>query len=257
MGAVAPRLSVDDKRDRAERLRARLPAARDEVGPAVLAADRAVALPPPLDALVPRGLRRGSVVGVDGPAAPSLAMVLVAVVAGGAGWVAVVDGADLGLAAAGELGVDLGRCVLVDPPADRQAEALMVLVDAVDVVLVGAPRSRPIPPRVRARCRERGVVLVGIGGNGAGTGGAGLGPTDLALVTGDAAWVGPADGAGRLTARRVTMSATGWGVLAPGRSVPAWLPGPTGGLTPAEVPRPVTSGVTGTGVTGAGWEQVS
>src|SRR3954466_12656202 len=69
---------------------------------------------PALASLFPGGaLRRGSLVAVDGgPAVTSLALALLAEASAAGSWAAAVGLPSLGLAAAAELGVSLGRLVL-------------------------------------------------------------------------------------------------------------------------------------------------
>ena len=100
---------------------------------------------PVLDALHPLlpdpGLRRGTVVAVEGVAATSLALALAAGASAAGSWVGVVGVPSLGLAAAAELGVALERLVLVAPPAPGEwATVAATMVDAFDVVLAGPPR---------------------------------------------------------------------------------------------------------------------
>ncbi|HVN50535.1 MAG TPA: hypothetical protein VMT43_03835, partial [Acidimicrobiales bacterium] len=88
------------------------------VRPVALARDRVVPVLPALSGLVPdRGLVRGSVTVVEGEAATSLALALVAGASAAGGWTAVVGCPDLGLVAAAEAGLALERVALVTEPA--------------------------------------------------------------------------------------------------------------------------------------------
>lgn len=88
------------------------------VRPVTLARDRRVAVGAPLDALLPEGLARGTVVAVGARpgvvGATSLALTLVAGLSGEGVWAAVVGAPWLGLVAAAEIGVALERLVVVD-----------------------------------------------------------------------------------------------------------------------------------------------
>jgi hypothetical protein len=156
------------------------------------------------------GLQRGSVVSVVGPAgsgATSLALALVAGPSASGSWVAAVGLPWLGLPAAVEAGVNLGRLALVPAPEPAAwAGVVAALVDAFDVVLLRPERrARPADARrLAARARERGAVLVLLGPPG----GWHEGP-DVVLRIDRTRWEGLGDGHGRLRARRVRVEATG------------------------------------------------
>lgn len=105
-------------------------------------------------------LRAGSVVQVTGSTTLMLAM------AGAAcarrGWCAVVGMPDVGLLAAAELGIDLGRTILVPDPGARTAQVLAAIVDGLDVVLLGpCPGLRDRDRRsLTARLRRRGGTVL-------------------------------------------------------------------------------------------------
>jgi hypothetical protein len=174
-----------------------------------LAADRLVPVLPGLAALVPEGgLVRGSVTHVDGPAATSLALALVAGASVAGSWVAVVGCPDLGLAAAAEAGVALERLALVaEPPLDSWASVVAALVGGVDVVVVGPThRVRAADARrLAARARERGTILIQLRPMRRG---AGL-DADLRLTVVDSRWQGVGQGHGRAQARRLTVDVGG------------------------------------------------
>src|SRR5437868_1275461 len=114
--------------------------------------------------LLPRaGLARGSVTRIGGAAATSLALALAAGASGAGSWVAVVGLGNLGVLAAGELGIDLERLIMVaDPPAEQWGTVVTTLAEAFDVVLA-QPEHRVRPAearRLQARTRERGSALV-------------------------------------------------------------------------------------------------
>lgn len=232
--AVRAVLSVEEKRQRLEELRASggLASLAAEVQPVTLAAEQVLAVPEPLDQVLPEGgLRRGSVAGVEGEAAASLGWALAAEVTRSGAWVAVVGIPDAGWLAAHEIGVDLARCVVVAVDDERHwPDAVAALVGAVDLVMTRTPvgvRDRDLR-RVAARCRERGTTLLTLPG---GADGAALG-VERRLVGSAPEWVGLAPGRGRLVARRLTVSLGGRrGGL---RRVDVWLPGPEGRLAPVE-----------------------
>ncbi len=123
-------------------------------------------LPVP-SALVPllpaTGLRRGSVVQVAG--ATSLLLALTAAAAGEEGWAALAALPDIGLVAAAEAGLELGRTVLVPRPGPEAAATLGALVDGFDVVVVGPTRALGDRDRrlLSARLRTHGAVLLSAG----------------------------------------------------------------------------------------------
>lgn len=205
------------------------------IRPVTLAERRVLAVAEPLRPLCPDGgLRRGSVVGVTGPVAPSLACALVAEATGQGSWVALVDLPDLGLAAAAELGVALDRVAVVPRVAPGTwATVLAALIDAVDLVVVG------VPPRVRhgdvrrlaARARERGAVLLPVGDVARWP----L-PPDLTLAGGSGRWSGLGRGHGHLRARRVRVESTGRRGADRPRARDLWLPAADGGITPVDHP---------------------
>ena len=225
--------------------RARLAEVAARIQPTVLAGDQRLPVLPALEALVP-GLRRGSTVSVDGPAATSLALAAAAGPSQDGAWVAAVGFPSLGLLAAAELGDDVERLVLVaDPGDDEPGEdaawpaVVAALVDAFEVVLVHAGhRVRAADGRrLVARTRERGAVLVQVGGEQ---------PTrtvwpegaDVSLTVVDAAWEGLGEGHGHLRARRVAVEAAGRRGSARPRRAELWLPSADGAVE-AVLPAPV------------------
>lgn len=216
--AAAEHALVDDPRHAALRLVA------DRVAPLALAREHTLPVHAALASLFPDGgLRRGSVVSVDGVGAATLALSVAAGPSASGSWVAVVGDPDLGLAAAHEAGVALERMLVIDPSGERIGTVLAALVGAVDVVLVG-PRVRVPPAQMRrlgARLRERGSVIIRQGaGHEAGI--------DLGLRVIDHEWTGLGVGHGVLRARRVRVQAEGRGAAARRRTAAILLPGPTG-----------------------------
>jgi hypothetical protein len=159
--------------DRAEQLKAlrrKIEAVSGKTGRGHSPTRRAVELLPEPDSLLPIpeslaerlpvALPRGSVVVASG--ARSLPLGVVAAVTGAGGHAAVVGQPDVGLLAAAEMGADLTRLALIPDPGTDPVEVAAVLLDGMDLVVLGlGGRSVPL---------SRG------GGAGGGGGGGGGGP---------------------------------------------------------------------------------
>lgn len=206
----------------------------DRVAPLALARERTMPLLPALTSLFPEGgLRRGSVVAVDGIGATSLALAVAAGPSAAGSWTAVVGDPGLGLAAAAEAGVVLERMLVIDP-GPSAAGVVAALVGAVDVVLVGpGVRIRPTEGRrLTARMRERGSVLIRIGAiDEPGV--------DIGLCIVESEWAGLGVGHGLLRARRVRIETRGRGAAARPRGAALLLPGPQGAPVALGEPEPV------------------
>lgn len=208
---------------RGERL-ARLRQLAGDLSPVTLAGDRRLPLLPALASLLPGGLQRGSTVAVSGSGATTLTHTLLAGPTRAGSWAAFLGGRTLGWATAVEAGVALERVVVVEVDERRRATVTASLVDAFDLVVLG-DGYRPDRTEIRrleARAREQGAVLVAL------EHGAPWSGSDLRLVCGPAEWSGPGAGSGRLTRRRVTVTATGRRSFERPRRVDLWLPGPAG-----------------------------
>ena len=184
--------------------------------------DRLVDVPGPLGDLIPgRGLRRGSVVAVDGDpgaGATSVVLALAAAITAVGEWAAAVDlDGTLGALAAAEAGVALDRFAVVRPPGggslapDRWATTVAALLDGVSLVVAEVPRSVRAADarRLVARAREREVILVPFSRGG-------TWPAEAALrvrATGGA-WPGLDAGSGALADRTVRVEVEGRGVAA-------------------------------------------
>jgi hypothetical protein len=185
--------------------------------------------------LVPGGsLTRGTVVAapprtskvpVGEGAVSYLTLALVAGATASGGYVGIVGYPNFGIAAASGLGADLSRIQMLDQPGERWAEAVAVLADAVDLVLLHAPRRptasdlRRLTSRIRPSDRHRGCVLVVSS------------PWDeahLTLKTRDPEWSGLGDGTGNLAGRHITVSATGRATRGRQRELELWLPAADG-----------------------------
>jgi hypothetical protein len=158
-GAVA----VLPLRDR--EARRRLERVARDIGPTTLAGVRRLTVADPLGALLPDGLRRGSVVTLSGTAGTSSVVLPLLGAATAAGeWAAVVEPAlTLGGVAVAEAGVALERCAFVRPvPAPQWAPVVAALLEGATVVAAWVPRGVKLGDarRLAARARERGAVLV-------------------------------------------------------------------------------------------------
>lgn len=205
----------------------------ERVAPVSLAADQRLPVLAPLEQLLPdRGLRRGSVVAVEG--STSLALAVVAAASAGGSWCGAVGRPALGPVAAAELGVVLDRFPMVPVPdlsttgPGGWAWVVAALLDALDVVVAWPPGSvgavRPGDARrLAARARERGSVLVVASGRWPEA-------PDVRLAVTRSEWVGPGAGDGRLRGRRVEVVGGGRGAASQERRATLWLPAPGGGV---------------------------
>ncbi|HET6209382.1 MAG TPA: hypothetical protein VFD94_03320 [Jatrophihabitans sp.] len=172
--------------------------------------------PAQLAELLPGGLRRGSTIAVSGSV--SLLLTLLGAASGQGAWTALVGMPTISAEAAAEAGIDLARLAMVTP-ADGGwtgagwTTAVGALLDAVDVV-VARPGAIGAGPgvttgdsrRLTARARSKDAVLVLFGQSGQ--------PwpaVELKLSAEHAGWSGIGDGYGRLTRRRLVVTATGRG----------------------------------------------
>ncbi|MFF0452423.1 hypothetical protein [Nocardia africana] len=160
-------------------------------------------VPPALAGLLPEGgMPKGAVVAYSG--AGSLLTGLLAAVTGEGGYAAAVGLPRLGLLAAAEMGADLGRLAVVTEPGPDPVEVAAVLLDGLDLVVVGLAGMSVPPSRTRilaARARSKGATLVV-------TGGAWSGPT-LRIDTRVAGYSGLGRGRGRLRTVRLDVCVRG------------------------------------------------
>jgi hypothetical protein len=184
-----------------------LAALRAKVQPLVGAGEAVLAIREDLQALLPwGGLKRGSTLTVD---CPSLLLATVGAATSEGSWVAFVGVPTMGFAAAAEHGVALERAVsVVAPPIDQAAVVVASLVDAVDLVVVGAgviTRSSDAR-RLTARARERGSVLIAMG--------AWPEAVDVGLRVTSSTFTGLGDGHGHIQSWSATVEAVGRGAAA-------------------------------------------
>ncbi|QCQ93944.1 hypothetical protein E7742_13380 [Rhodococcus sp. SGAir0479] len=133
-------------------------APRDEAA----TAESVLPVPAPVAALLPRGgLSRGSVVSVSG--ATSLLLGLLAAVTESGGHAAVIGHPRLGVLAATEMGAQLQRLAFVPDPGPDPVEVAAVLLDGMDLVVLGLGGISVSPSRARAvvaRARSKQSTLV-------------------------------------------------------------------------------------------------
>lgn len=193
----------------AEELPAELPAVAGLSGttgrarPVVLAGERILPVAPGLRPLLPSGgLRRGSTVGVA--ASTSLVLTLLSGPSSAGSWCAVVGLPGLGVAAAVEAGIVLGRLAMVPTlPPERWVTVVAALIDAIDLVVVRPP-ARTAPATIRrlaARTRERGAVLA--------VAGSPWWPTELQLEVVRGRWHGLGEGHGHLETHDIEVACRG------------------------------------------------
>jgi hypothetical protein len=173
-----------------------------------------LALPQWLADSLPVPLPRGTVAVLSG--ARSLLLSVVAAVTAAGGNAAIVGQPDVGLLAAAEMGADLSRLAVIPDPGTDPVEVAAVLVDGMDLVVLGLGGRRVPQTRARAvlaRARQKGCTLLVTDGDWQGAStrldarvcGYELTPAPRGV---------PAPGFGRITKVRLQVSGTcaGWTV---------------------------------------------
>ncbi|BBY22525.1 hypothetical protein [Mycobacterium stomatepiae] len=118
-------------------------------------------VPPWLAEALPTQLPRGSVAVLSG--ARSLLLSIIAAVTAAGGNAAIVGQPDIGLLAAVEMGADLSRLAVIPDPGNDPVEVAAVLVDGMDLVVLGLGGRRVPLSRARAvvaRARIKGCTLL-------------------------------------------------------------------------------------------------
>ena len=114
--------------------------------------------------LVPAGsapLPQGTVAVLSG--ARSMLLRMVATVTADGGNAAIVGQPDIGLLAAVEMGADLSRLAVIPDPGSDPVEVAAVLVDGMDLVVLGLGGRRVTRTRARAvvaRARHKGCTVL-------------------------------------------------------------------------------------------------
>ncbi|MBI2694300.1 hypothetical protein [Mycobacterium nebraskense] len=161
-----------------------------------------LALPRWLAEALPAPLPRGTVAVLSG--ARSLLLGMVAAVTAAGGNVAIVGQPDIGLLAAAEMGADLSRLAVIPDPGTDPVEVAAVLVDGMDLVVLGLGGRRVPQTRARAvvaRARNKGCTVLVTDGDWQGA------PTRLeARVCGYELTSGSRPGFGRISRVRVQVS---------------------------------------------------
>lgn len=182
------------------------------------------------------GLRRGSTVSVRG--STSLLLALMASATAEGCWAAVVGLPGCGALAAAELGVAVHRLALVPRPGRDQSEVektVAALLDGFDLVALATPVTPATSRKLSARARHRKAVLLPFAVSWPGA--------DVELTATSGRWTGLEAGHGLLTARTVSVEATGRGAAARPRRTSLALPGTADEppARPALVPLPTTN----------------
>jgi hypothetical protein len=175
------------------------PAVADELLPG---SEAGLALPQWLADALPVPLPQGTVAVLSG--ARSLLLSMVAAVTAAGGNAAIVGQPDVGLLAAAEMGADLSRLAVIPDPGTDPVEVAAVLVDGMDLVVLGLGGRRVPQTRARAvvaRARQKGCTLLVTDGDWQGA------PTRLdARVCGYEISAGSRPGFGRISKVRLQVS---------------------------------------------------
>ncbi|MCV7378952.1 hypothetical protein BST11_07220 [Mycobacterium alsense] len=173
-----------------------------------------LALPGWLAESLPVPLPRGTVAVLSGARSLLVSMVAAATAAGGN--VAIVGQPDIGLLAAAEMGADLSRLAVIPDPGTDPVEVAAVLIDGMDLVVLGLGGRRVPQTRARAvvaRARSKGCTLLVTDGDWQGA------PTRLAArVCGYEITGGGRPGFGRIGSVRLQVSGVCAGRRVAGRA---------------------------------------
>ena len=165
-----------DRAEQVEHLRRKMAAISGKVGPGrrgevpsndvLPESESLLPLPESLTERLPTALPRGTVAVLSG--ARSLPLSMVAAVTAAGGHAAIVGQPDVGLLAAVEMGADLSRLAVIPEPGADPVEVAAVLMDGMDLVVLGLG-GRSVPATraraVVARARQKGCTLLVTGGD--------------------------------------------------------------------------------------------
>ncbi len=173
------------------------------------ASESLLPIPESLSELLPDSLPRGTVAVLSG--VRSLPLRLVAAVTAAGGHAAIVGHPDIGLLAALEMGADLSRLAVIPDPGADPVEVAAVLMDGLDLVVLGLG-GRSVPPTraraVTARARQKGCTLLVTGGDWHGAS-ARLEARVCGYEMAGAGGGAPAPGRGRISGVRLATRANG------------------------------------------------
>jgi len=191
----------DHRAEQLESLRRQMAGVSEKVSPLPESESR-LAIPQWLAESLPVQLPQGTVAVLSG--ARSLLLGMVAAVTAAGGNVAIVGQPDIGLLAAAEMGADLSRLAVIPDPGTDPVEVAAVLIDGMDLVVLGLGGRRVPQTRARAvvaRARNRGCTLLVTDGDWQGA------PTRLAArVCGYEITAGGRPGFGRISKVRLQIS---------------------------------------------------
>jgi hypothetical protein len=173
------------------------------------ASESLLPMPEVLAESLPTSLPRGTVAVLSG--ARSLPLSMVAAVTAEGGHAAIIGQPDVGLLAAVEMGADLSRIALIPEPGADPVEVAAVLMDGMDLVVLGLG-GRSVPATraraVVARARQRGCTLLVTNGDWQGAS-ARLEARVCGYEVTGAGDSEPVPGCGRISRVRLTMRARG------------------------------------------------
>jgi hypothetical protein len=166
-------------------------------------------MPDSLADLLPASLPRGTVAVLSGVRSLSLRMVAAVTAAGG--HAAIIGQPDVGLLAAFEMGADLSRLAVIPDPGTDPVEVAAVLMDGLDLVVLGLGGRSVSPTRARAvtaRARQKGCTLLVTDGDWHGAS-ARLDARVCGYEMAGAGNAEPAPGRGRISGVRLATRARG------------------------------------------------
>lgn len=175
-------------------------------------AESLLPLPESLAGQLPRSLPRGTVAVLSGARSLPLGMVAATTAAGG--HAAIVGQPDAGLLAAVEMGADLNRVAVIPDPGGDPVEVTAVLMDGMDLVVLGLG-GRAVPAgrarAVTARARQKGCTLLVMNGDWPGATARLEARVCGFEVAGAGSSGAPTPGCGRISRVRLAMRASGRG----------------------------------------------